>query len=125
MSATWGRGKVIRPVFVEGASAYVPFGDGTAATIDADDVALVAARNWHSTGPTGWSLTRYAISTWPQPAVLMHRLILGLGPGAKGHGPGDVVVDHRDGDGLNNRRENIRAVTHVVNIRNRHWFVEE
>lgn len=51
-------------------------------------------------------------------AVSLHRNILGLtDPDIEGH--------HKDNDGLNNRRENLAAVTHKVNMReqspNRDW----
>ena len=37
----------------------------------------------------------------------MHRLIMGMGPGQR--------VDHRDGDGPNNRRANLRLITNAQN----------
>lgn len=40
----------------------------------------------------------------------MHRIIVGAKPGEE--------VDHRDGNGLNNCRENLRVCTHLENIRN-------
>jgi len=40
--------------------------------------------------------------------VYMHRLLL----------PDAEEVDHRDGNGLNNRRRNLRSATHVQNTRN-------
>lgn len=44
-------------------------------------------------------------------AVLMHRVILGAKKGQ--------IVDHINGDGLDNRRENLRFVTHGQNMQNR------
>ena len=45
----------------------------------------------------------------------MHRAILGLGPWTLG----EPEADHIDGDGLNNRRANLRVVTHSGNAQNR------
>ena len=44
----------------------------------------------------------------------MHRLIMQPSP--------DMVVDHINGDGLDNKRENLRIVTHGQNIRNSSKF---
>ena len=41
----------------------------------------------------------------------MHRVVL--------NAPDDQQVDHIDGDGLNNRRGNLRLVTHAQNMQNR------
>lgn len=46
--------------------------------------------------------------------MYLHREILGLK-----HGFRDLVVDHIDGDPFNNRRSNLRAVTHAQNCQNR------
>ena len=40
----------------------------------------------------------------------MHRLLMNAGPGE--------VIDHEDGDGLNNLRPNLRRCTHAENVRN-------
>lgn len=42
--------------------------------------------------------------------IYLHRLIMGEPPG--------LEIDHRDGDGLNNRRSNLRATTHRFNLAN-------
>ena len=44
--------------------------------------------------------------------VRMHRVIMGLGP----DGP---KVDHKDGNGLNNQRENLRLASTIQNGQNR------
>lgn len=59
--------------------------------------------------------TQYAISsprTGSMP-ILMHRLIMGLTSA-------DVLeVDHRDRNGLNNKRDNLRSCSHAQNCSNR------
>lgn len=47
----------------------------------------------------------------PHRTTLMHRVITGVADG--------LQIDHIDGDGLNNRRENLREVTHAQNMQNR------
>ncbi|AID50526.1 putative hnh endonuclease [Bacillus phage CP-51] len=42
--------------------------------------------------------------------VSMHRFLLGANE--------EDVVDHRDGDGMNNRKDNIRLATYEINARN-------
>lgn len=41
----------------------------------------------------------------------IHRFLMGS--------PAGMVVDHRNGDGLDNRRENLRVCTHAQNMQNR------
>lgn len=43
--------------------------------------------------------------------ILMHRYIM--------MATGNSEIDHKDGDGLNNREENLRFVTHLINCINR------
>lgn len=84
---------------------------GKVATIDDDDHALIAGRRWEATKSKSESW--YARSPGGEAGswVLMHRLILGLTDPA-------TLVDHRDGDGLNNRRGNIRPCTRAQNMQN-------
>lgn len=44
--------------------------------------------------------------------IYLHRLILGCFPGDK------VYVDHRDGNGLNNKKNNFRKLTSTQNLQN-------
>lgn len=85
---------------------YVPLTRGQVAVIDASDWPLVNTRSWQASprrDGQGW----YAVSD----GVRMHRLLTGARPGE--------IVDHRDGDGLNNRRLNLRVGTQSGNCVNR------
>lgn len=83
---------------------------GMFAIVDADDFEWLNQFRWH---PTKGHNTFYAASTDPETkrAILMHRIILGL------EDPEDEG-DHEDGNGLNNRRSNLRLATHAQNTRN-------
>jgi hypothetical protein len=84
------------------------------AVVDDEDVALVGAYRWGLVKAPGG--LRYANSQVPLGGhtyahILMHRLI--LGEQAREH------TDHRNGNGLDNRRENLRPCTHAENMQNR------
>lgn len=66
---------------------------------------------------TQWRLTSegYVIQS-RSPAVLLHRFLLDAQPGQ--------IVDHRDGNKLNNTRANLRLVTNAQNIWNRSVAVD-
>lgn len=80
------------------------------AVVDASDVLLVRPYHWVSalrgrtTYAYGWSENQAHI-------ILMHRLIAGA--------PNDLEVDHINGDGLDNRRHNLRLATKAQNAQNR------
>lgn len=84
---------------------------GLVAIIDDEDEPLLASvRTWsvkrnHNTFYAHGCLVGIAGC----PLVLMHRLIL----------PGYPMLDHRDGNGLNNRRANLRPCTAIGNGANR------
>lgn len=80
------------------------------ALVDDCDYELVSSYHWRLSSGACQS-TRYA-RAWAhggqRQEIRMHRLILGL-TGSFPH------VDHKNGDGLDNRRENLRAATHRQN----------
>lgn len=80
---------------------------GQVATIDAEDAHMIAGRSWHAR-PRRDGKGYYAVAA---DGVRMHRLLLGV--------TDQRIVDHRDGDGLNNRRNNLRAGTQSLNCVNR------
>lgn len=83
--------------------------------------ALVDEADYEFVSEWRWTATRGKHSCWYAGRsihhsdgsiqyVRMHRVILGVGPGEE--------VDHKNGDGLDNRRSNLRVCTHLDNTRN-------
>ena len=104
-----------RQIRIEGEIAFVPLTLGYEAVIDAEDVPLISAWIWCasvSRRRDGSIRTVYALrNVHKVGSVHMHRVIAGTPP--------ELHTDHIDGDGLNNRRSNLRVVTRSQNMRNR------
>jgi hypothetical protein len=104
--------KKVRPIKIDGDLAYVPLTQGCIAVIDAKDIPLVENWNWYALRLKN---TFYAFRndrTGSKPRLIsMHRTIM--------LEPDGFQVDHKDGNGLNNRRENLRQATHQQNNVNR------
>ena len=89
--------------------SLVPLSGGQVAKVDRDDYPLVANG--------GWTLVRIGRVNYARRSVkhpdgiwrneYMHRLILRA-----------ETVDHRNGDGLDNRRSNLRPATRAQNLQN-------
>lgn len=92
----------------------IPLTRGKMAVIDAADYDLVGRYTWSAiTDGTNW----YASTNTPrnkgkQRSISMHRLIMGVTATSLPR------VDHRDRDGLNNRRLNLRFATQSQNLAN-------
>lgn len=79
--------------------------------------ALVDDEDYERFGHLAWSVSRtyglaYANRQHEGRSVLLHRVIMGCE-----YGDGKIV-DHRNGDGLDNRRSNLRVTTIAGNLRN-------
>ena len=97
-----------RPIRIDGAHAYVPLTQGREAIIDVADVSLVDGHTWWL-GKGGYAVRVYKVNG-KQTTVYMHRVISACPEGQE--------VDHIDGDGLNNRRSNLRNATKAQNAYN-------
>jgi hypothetical protein len=73
--------------------------------IDDEDYDLISKYTWYVN-------RRYLTTNIGGKKTLLHRLLLGL---VTGNGK---VVDHQDGNPLNNRRDNLRLCTQQQNVRN-------
>ncbi len=85
---------------------------GQRAIIDADDLPKIAPYKWsaHLETTTGGYYAVHSPRKGDTSPVQMSRLILGA--------TGDIRVDHRNHDTLDNRRDNLRLCTGSENVRN-------
>lgn len=91
----------------------VPVGDDHFALVDAADLPLIEPHNWYPLISKANGVV-YAMSTRSAKhgGGLMHRIIMGLPLGDP------RKVDHRDGNGLNNTRDNLRVGSQSQNRAN-------
>lgn len=102
----------IRPIEIRHNVAYITLTRGYRAIVDAADVHLLVRWNWCT---RVYPKTAYASRTMRvggrTRTVCLHREIMCPPPG--------FHVDHINGDGLDNRRANLRLATCAENTRNR------
>lgn len=94
-------------------ATLIPLTQGKFTTVDDDDVCWVRQHQWrYYPRPTGAGYAGRPIQIGgKQSTVYLHRVIVGA--------PREMEVDHRDGDGLNNQRRNLRLATRSQNNQNR------
>lgn len=105
-------------ISIEGNCAFIHMVGGYVAVTDVADVPLIEQYRWYplqSRRADGSTRAVYAQTIirrddGSRTGLYMHRLIAGASA--------DVTVDHRDGDGLNNCRSNVRLATTTQNNRN-------
>lgn len=91
----------------------IPLTQGKVALVDSRDYADVSRFKWYAfKGKSGHWYARRRLCLFERgdsshSTVSMHRAIL--------NAPQCEMIDHRDGDGLNNTRQNIRACTRTQN----------
>lgn len=102
----------------------IPLGRGLVALVDDADYGRVSAYTWYAFiregRPTYARARRLKRANGqngaPRAFERMHRYILGVGAG--------IQIDHRDRDGLNNVRSNLRVCTTEQNAQNRRAYGE-
>lgn len=84
---------------------------GKSTLVDGQDAHLLREYSWHAS-PMGrnWYVVASKTANGKKRTLLLHRLITGA--------PHGVEVDHINGDGLDNRRCNLRLCNHAENLRN-------
>ncbi len=87
--------------------AELPVGKGKVAFVDDADLLRVSQWKWHV--DHGY-VRRRARVAGKQTVVYLHRFIVGA--------PDGIGIDHRDRDGLNNRRDNLRVAGQTLNNAN-------
>lgn len=88
--------------------ARLPIGRGLFALVDAADFDRVSRLAWHATTKKAAPGVFYVQHTWARTSgrrgsVSLHRFVMGC---ERGDGK---VIDHRDGNPLNNQRNNLRV----------------
>lgn len=99
--------RIIRPITIRGDIAEIKLTREKVAIIDATDVGLVQGKSWFTTGPKTHS---YAATRLDGNIHYLHRYLMAATP--------DKVVDHINGDTLDNRRGNLRLATNRENTAN-------
>lgn len=92
--------------------ATIPLNRGVVAIVDEEDWAELSRWKWFArVSGDNFYAYRHVYKAGGEQTIAMHREILGAGSGE--------IVDHRNGDGLDNRRSNLRLCTSRQNAQNR------
>lgn len=100
----------------------IPLTQGKVALVDDSDFERLSRHKWHahkSSSTTSWYARRnIRIRPRVQTTILMHREILGLEYSSHDG-------DHRDGNGLNNQRSNLRPASRSQNLQNQQGHLKK
>jgi hypothetical protein len=98
--------------FTQEGAAILELAGGHRAIVDIVDYAAISCYRWHRSGkaPLYYASTNSVIGDSVKHGTSLHSFLAGDG--------GRMEVDHRDGDGLNCRRVNLRTATRSQNNAN-------
>ena len=84
------------------------------ALVDDEDYELASSKKWYAAKDhnTYYALSKESIGNGKVKTLRLHRFLLDAKIGQE--------IDHENGNGLDNRRENLRFCTHAENIKNSH-----
>lgn len=100
--------RIIRPITVSGNVATIKLTRDREALVDASDLDMVKGRSWFT---TGIKTHPYAASRFDGQICYLHRYLMGATDSK-------TIVDHINGDTLDNRRGNLRLATVRENAAN-------
>ena len=87
-------------------TASIPLKNGGCVVVDEQDLAVLSEHSWYCVKSRGTFYAKTGKNT------RLHRLLMGVTDSKK-------IVDHINGDGLDNRRSNLRIVDVSINVANR------
>lgn len=105
----WPLGRKAKDAAPVGVAAWV--------IVDPEDASLLGRYRWYLAKSRDGNVYVGRYVREYRGTAYLHREILGLPP-FPGRGADRVEVDHIGGDGLDNRRANLRTVTHAQNMQN-------
>jgi hypothetical protein len=117
LKTMWREAKSLMRLLEQVNKRIIKLTQGQCAIIDAEDYDRVAALAWHAHKEPGYSKTTFvALHSLPRRqgrtrSISMHRFILDAPP--------NNLIDHRNGNPLDNRKENLRLATKRTNGQNR------
>lgn len=94
----------------------IDLGRGFHAEVDPEDLFIIGSHSWTAMSLRSAEGERYyyAQTKINNKTVLMHRMIADPSKGK--------VVDHKNGNGLDNRRSNLRVCSHSQNMQNKRLY---